>query len=218
MRSVIRGGRPVESGGQPVSFANYGHAKEFLIKRLGEYCSYCERTGDLHVEHIVPKSKSPDLETEWSNFLLGCVNCNSRKSNDNDSRDGYLWPDNDNTFNAFEYRSGGRVSVGDNLRKDNHKKALALFDLVGLGAKESRTDKRRHKRRWAWDQAVEVRDKLVGKDDSQRRLAVMVAAGTGFFSVWMAVFQDDADMRRRLVDAFPGTRDDSPPIRGGNPP
>lgn len=205
MRSVDRGAWPTGDDGGRIPFPEYGHAKLPLIERLGEYCSYCERPGDLHVEHVVPKTKAPKLETEWSNFLLGCVNCNSRKLNENDSRDGYLWPDSDDTFSAFVYRSGGRVGVNDGLGGDERRKAQALFELVGLGGIGTRTDRRRHKRRQAWDQANEVRGLI--DDDNSRILAVKLALGTGFFSVWMAVFQDDEDMCRRLVSAFPGTRD-----------
>ena len=204
MRSVERGRWPTERDGRRIPFPEYGHAKGPLMERIGEYCSYCERPGDLHVEHVVPKSVDDKLETEWSNFLLGCVNCNSRKWNKNNSRDGYFWPDTDDTFGAFVYRSGGRASVKDGLTPDEHRKATALFNLVGLGGMGTRTDKRRHKRRQAWDQAVEVRNLING--NGTRILAVKVALGTGFFSVWTAVFHDDDDMRQRLVDAFPGTR------------
>ena len=204
MRSVNRGPWPVGDDGRRISFANYSHAREPLIDRLGEYCSYCERPGDLHVEHVVPRSKCSRLKAEWSNFLLGCTNCNGRKSNHNDARDGYLWPDSDETFNAFLYRSGGRVEVKGKLDDAERSKACALFGLLGLGGAGSRTDRRRHKRRKAWDQAVLVRS-LVGDEDS-RVLAIQCALGTGFFSIWMAVFHDDEDMCQRLVDAFPGTR------------
>ena len=204
MRSVERGRWPTKQDGRRISFAEYGHAKGPLIERIGEYCSYCERRGDLHVEHVVPKSIDDDLKTEWSNFLLGCGNCNSRKFNRNTSREGYLWPDTHDTFGAFVYRSGGRALVKDGLTPDEYRKASALFNLVGLGGMGTRTDRRRHKRRQAWDQAVEVRNLIDG--NNSRTLAIEVALGTGFFSVWMAVFEDDDDMRQRLVDAFPGTR------------
>jgi len=204
MRSIDRGPWPTSDDGLNIPFAEYGRAKIPLIEKIGEYCSYCERSGDLHVEHVVPKSKAPELETEWSNFLLGCVNCNSRKRDNNDTREGYLWPDYDDTFDAFVYRSGGRVSVNANLTPDEGRKASALFNLVGLGGMGTRTDRRRHKRQQAWDQAVRVRS-LINDDDS-RTLAVEVALGTGFFSVWMAVFHDDDDMCERLTEAFPGTR------------
>lgn len=206
MRSVERGPWPTDDVGHKHVFSRYGHAKQPLIERVGEYCSYWERPGDLHVEHVVPKSVDDDLETEWTNLLLGCVNCNSRKSNKNNSRAGYMWPDVDDTFDAFTYRSGGRVAVNDTLTQTEHRKAVALFDLVGLGASGTPTDRRRHKRRQAWDQAVGVRGLI--KDDDTRTLAVQVALGTGFYSVWMAVFQDDDDMRQRLADAFPGTRNE----------
>ena len=204
MRAVERGPWPTGNDGQPIEFSHYRCAKLVLVDRIGDYCSYCERTGDLHVEHVVPQSIAPKLETEWSNFLLSCVNCNSRKSNENASRRGLLWPDCDDTFAAFVYRSGGRVSVNWNLTPKERRKACSLFNLVGLGESGTRTDRRPHKRRQAWDQAATVRS-LINDEDS-RCLAVEVALGTGFFSVWMAVFHDDSDMRQRLGDAFPGTR------------
>ena len=151
MRSVNRGPWPIGNDGRPISFRKYGDAKASLTQRIGEYCSYCERTGDLHVEHVIPKSVAEDLETEWSNLLLGCVNCNGCKSNRNHSRDGYLWPDRDNTFGAFVYQSSGYVVVNETLDEEEHSKASALFDLVRLGRRETHTDKRHRKRRQAWN-------------------------------------------------------------------
>lgn len=108
------------------------------------------------------------------------------------------------TFGAFEYRSDGRVNVDGNLSQDESCKAKALFDLVGLGEMGTSTDRRLRKRRQAWDQAVIARDRI--DSDDSRILAVKIAVNIGFFSVWMAVFQDDSDMRQRLIGAFPGTR------------
>ena len=204
MRSVDRGPWPKKDDGNRISFPRYGHAKGSLIDRIGEYCSYCERPGDLHVEHVIPRSKACELKLEWTNFLLGCVNCNSRKSDHNDSREGYLWPDSDDTFGAYVYRSGGRMDVNQDSGDDHQQKASALFDLVGLGEMGTPTDRRRHKRRRAWDKAVTVRSLI--NDENSRFLAIEVALGTGFFSVWMAVFRNDRDMCQRLLAAFPGTR------------
>lgn len=203
MRSVQRGPWPTRNDRSQISFPEYKHTKSHLIERIGEYCSYCERCGDLHVEHVIPKSKAKDLETDWFNLLLTCCNCNSRKSCKNDSRDGYLWPDRDDTFSAFVYQSGGRVSVNERLAEAEHRKALALFDLVGLGAQGSPTDSRHRQRREAWNTAVDAQG-CIG-DDNSRELVVKLALATGFFSVWMAVFHDDEDMRQRLTEAFPGT-------------
>ncbi|SAY39098.1 HNH endonuclease [Candidatus Synechococcus spongiarum] len=213
MRSVQRGEWPTGNNGSRISFQPYQKAKDHLIERIGEYCSYCERCGDLAVEHVIPKSKAENLETEWSNLLLGCVNCNSRKSNKNNSRDGYLWPDCDDTFNAFVYHESGRVSVNEGLAGDEHHKASALFDLVGLGAEGTSMDKRQRKRREAWNTAAKYRDSIHDDNSADksreieiRELAIKNALGIGFFSVWMTVFHDDEDMRQRLTEAFAGTR------------
>ena len=103
-------------------FHPYNKAKSNLLERIGEYCSYCERTGDLHVEHVVPRRRRPDLTEEWTNFLLGCTNCNGIKSNRNHSRDGYIWPDRDDTEAAFEYLPDGIVRVRHDIRHQSERR------------------------------------------------------------------------------------------------
>ena len=171
---------------------------------MGNYCSYCERTGDLHVEHVVLKSKSPKLEEIWDNFMLGCGNCNSRKSDMNSSRKGYMWPDRDDTHRAFEYRSGGRIAVNPDLPAKDMKRAEALFDLTGLDASGSATDPRRSVRRRTWELAEEIKEDV--KDETTQNLAVKLAVATGNWSIWMTVFEEEPDMKLRLIESFPGTR------------
>ncbi|NKC14212.1 MAG: hypothetical protein GKR94_19135 [Gammaproteobacteria bacterium] len=74
------------------------------------YRSDCERTGDLHVEHVIPSNHRPELEQEWTNFLLGCVNCNAIKGDRDDSRNDCLWPDQDDTEAAFSYLPDGNCA------------------------------------------------------------------------------------------------------------
>ena len=206
MRSVNRGPWPTDEDGRRISYRE-DRTRELLTKRIGRYCSYCERSTDLALEHVVPKSIARDLETEWCNLLLACRNCNSCKSNSNHSRDGYLWPDRDNTFSAYEYQSDGRVSVNRELAEGEHRKALALFDLVGLGNSETHSNERDRLRRQAWKTAKQFHEFVLRHPNSDdRELVVQVALDIGFFSVWMTVFHDDEDMRRRLIEAFPGTR------------
>jgi hypothetical protein len=38
-----------------------------------------------------------------------------------------------------------------------------------------------------------------------REQIIDTATSTGFWSVWMSVFQDDNDMKKRLIEAFRGT-------------
>ena len=137
MRRVDRGSWPLDDASNPKNFQSYTKAKADLLSRLGEYCSYCERTGDLHVEHVIPRNHRPDLEQEWTNFLLGCVNCNAIKGDRNDSRNGYLWPDQDDTEAAFSYLPDGIVRVRDDLPEPDLTNAKRLFDLVGLGRRPS---------------------------------------------------------------------------------
>lgn len=204
MRSVNRGPWPTDNDGCRISFPRYRDAKSYLIERIGRYCSYCERYTDLDLEHVIPQSVAPHLVKKWCNFLLACKNCNRCKSNNNNSRNGYLWPDRDNTFGAFVYHSSGDVFVNETLVEKEHSKASALFDLVGLGRQNTSTNERNHLRREAWGTAALARD--LARDDNSRQLVVQLALATGFFSVWMAVFHDDEDVRQRLTEAFPGTR------------
>lgn len=59
-----------------------------------------------------------------------------------------------------------------------------------------------------WLAAEESKSDLQNNPDNVllRDYVVKLAKKTGFFSVWMAVFDDDNDMKSRLIDAFPGTR------------
>ena len=204
MCSVGRGPWPTGDDGNRRSFANYKKARIPLIERIGEYCSYCERKTDLDVEHVVPQKHAEELKAEWSNFLLVCRNCNRRKWHINTSREGYLWPDGDDTFGAFTYQSGSRISVAEGLEPGERSRAEALFQLVGLGELGTDTDRRRHKRRQAWDKAIKIRRAVNG--ENKRRWVIDVAVATGFFSVWMTVFRNDEGICRRLMQAFPGTR------------
>jgi hypothetical protein len=92
--------------------------------------------------------------------------------------------------------------------------AETLRDLVGLDRKPghpllSMADRRWQHRLDAYDKAIIARDGIndLPGDLVRRALAVQTAQATGFFSVWMAVFQDDPDMRRRLIAAFPVAAD-----------
>ena len=92
MRPILRGDPP------STQFDYYEDAKADLVARLGLFCSYCERPikTNLAVEHILPKTIYKDLELEWSNFLLSCVNCNSCKGSKDVDRSEVLLPDHDN--------------------------------------------------------------------------------------------------------------------------
>ena len=209
MRRVDRGPHPPDDGANPKRFHPYNKAKSDLLQRIGGYCSYCERTGDLHVEHVVPGRHRPDLEEEWDNFLLGCTNCNGTKGDRNHSRDDYLWPDQHDTEAAFEYLPDGIVKVRHDLPEPTRARATRLFDLVGLGRRPAADprarDLRWRKRREAWGQAEEARRRIEEGADAVD-CVVRLAMAVGFWSVWMTVFAAHPEVSDLLRQSFPGTR------------
>lgn len=208
--------RPVERGPAPRDYANYRLAIGDLEDRLGRYCSYCERRlpTSLAVEHVAPKSIHPDREVEWSNFLLGCTNCNSVKDDRDVPDDDILWPDRHNTMLALAYSRGGFVRPAGGLSPELRRRTQALIDLVGLdrhgrhgGQRPARRDRRWEDRDEAWATAEACRNRFesLGESEEARDLVIDAAKGHGFFSVWFAVFYRHIDVKLALIDAFPGT-------------
>lgn len=209
--------RPVDKGVAPQSYSQYQDARKDLVKRIGDYCSYCERQieTNLAVEHIQPKSLAPELRNEWSNFLLACSNCNSYKGRKNIELKKFFWPDSDNTFLAFDYLEDGRLSFNPSLTTEGQEIAQATIELFGLDREPGHIDRSKRstsndlrwsRRREAWDVAQRALGRLQGEDtENIRQLIVEVASGRGLFSIWMKVFESDTDMRRRLIQSFRGT-------------
>ena len=209
--------RPVDKGAAPAIYARYQDAGPDLQARLGDYCSYCERQIEtyLAVEHIQPKSLAPALRNSWSNFLLACVNCNSGKGDTPVNLPDYLWPDCDNTLRALEYQRGGLVSVNPALPGPLHPKAQAIIELTGLDKdpgnpnldrRPTDADRRWLRRQEAWQLASRDLQRLNNNDCAEvRELIVENALGRGMFSIWWTVFCGDADMKKRLRQAFLGT-------------
>jgi uncharacterized protein (TIGR02646 family) len=216
--------RPVRRGHSPLAedFEDYKDAKPYLVGRLGAFCSYCERpvATMLAVEHIQPKDHPAYhmLVGRWDNFLLACVNCNSAKKAKDVVLDRILLPDRDNTFAAFAYSVDGRVIPAPGLQVGLQSKAKDTLALTGLDKKISlATDEngkmvaldRVSQRMEVWLQAEDAKADAFADPDNVtlRKWIVNCALATGFFSIWITVFADDADMRRRLISAFPGTSD-----------
>ena len=217
MRPVVRGTCPQDQTGQQLRFAAYSHARRALIARLGEYCSYCEMHLDasLAVEHVKPKQPPGagtvlnERDLDWDNFLLACTNCNSIKGNKDLDLDACLWPDRDNTFLALAYAEGGLVDSRPGLQQVLAERLIALVGLDRMPDTEAASDRRWLNRREAWDMAVRAKTRLerCGSEDMRQQI-VETAQANGFWSVWMTVFECDADMLARLIAAFPGTCSD----------
>ena len=212
MRPVERGQVPVDEAGNPVAFAKHTDARDHLINRIGDFCSYCENAlhSQIDVEHVQPKTTAlggrPDLALSWDNFLLACSYCNRAKWDTVVNLDDYLWPDRDNTFHAFLYEVDSPPQPNNQFNPLAAKAALALINLTGLdrvpGHQEfSDRDRRYVKRKEVWGVALltlhQYRQGLVSP------LAVqLTAVSRGFFSVWMTVFQGEDEVRRLLLTGF----------------
>lgn len=65
-------------------------SKKWLKMRIkvfatyGRKCMKCDRKdGEMHVDHVVPRSKRPDLSLSFSNLQVLCRDCNMEKWNYN---------------------------------------------------------------------------------------------------------------------------------------
>lgn len=217
--------RPVERGPSPIKgeFKPYTKAFVELQSRLGPYCSYCERRmpTNLAVEHIQPKDpkRYPKLEGTWTNYLLGCVNCNSTKLNKDVVLADVLLPDRDNTAFAFAYGDDGKIIINNKLDKRQQAMAASALNIPGLDKPESTAldstgvavfIDRVAQRRQVWLIAEESKKELAKakRITSMKKIIADLALGWGYFSIWQTVYADDAEMRWLLIDAFPGTSKD----------
>lgn len=212
MRPVERGPWPQEANGTNKNFNPYGKSRADLMMRMEQYCVFCDRRLEtsLAVEHKLPKASFPALEHDWNNFLLACTNCNSTKGQRPNSLSDIYWPDQDNTFRAFEYVSGGRINVASGLTQIQTQKAQETLDLMGLQRTPNfsggASDRRWMNRREAWDLAEQQKQTLTQIDTPTiRQMIVDMAKFRGYWSVWMTVFASNANMRSRLINGFTGS-------------
>jgi uncharacterized protein (TIGR02646 family) len=209
MRPVEKGTVPTADNGQPKQYSNYQQARPDLIKRLGEYCSFCEGriAANLAVEHILPKSLHPQLALSWDNFLIACTNCNSTKGSQDIDIKNYYWPHRDNTVRAFVYQRGGLVSVNKALKSVAQDKAhLELTGLNKTGGSSTISDRRWINRRDTWNLAQRARQNLLKNNTPEMREQIVdTALARGFWERRMTIFQDDVDMLNRFIHEFPGT-------------
>jgi uncharacterized protein (TIGR02646 family) len=208
--------RPVERGSAPRDYARYEDAKPDLVARLGLFCCYCERPIKtlLAVEHVIPKILHPELERDWTNFLLACVNCNSTKGDRPVDRHDLILPDQDNPLRAFDYFRSGAVKPSTILNRDVEAKAINILRMTGLDKFPDEFDgeefvaalDRWQQRSATWTLASTQKREIADHDSEVlRRSTARMSLEAGFFSVWMTVFSDDIDMRRRFIEIFPGT-------------
>jgi uncharacterized protein (TIGR02646 family) len=210
MRPVNRGNIPKqEDGVSDKVYTSYKQAKDDLRDRLGSFCSYCEMNIDNQpdIEHVSPKSKNPELENEWNNFLLACKSCNIIKNNNNDNRKNYVFPDTHNTSFLYEYSIDG-VRVKDDLHEDIKALATATFDLVQLNRKldtSGRLDDRIVARNNSWEKAQEALKDFLELPTHDAMIRQTARSCNGFFSMWIQIFQDYPEVKKAILENVNGT-------------
>ena len=203
-------------------FKEYQHARRYLIDKIGEYCSYCEQkiVTSLAVEQVKTKSTNKNLELSWSNFLLGCTNCNSTKSDKEIELNDYLWVDLDNTYNIFAYDKTSLVSVSNRIIDINLiTKAQKSIELVGLDKKPSNqgtiewkeaSDKRFEHRIQAFiDSKDHVKSYSIANQSVRIQLLPFIktiVVNQGFWSIWMRAFENFPEVQKELITSFKGTQ------------
>lgn len=199
--------RPVKRPVFDTKYANYGSYLKPLIDSFGPFCSYCESRAKLDVEHVVPKSKNPNLALEWSNLLLGCARCNRDfKRDHNDNRDSYIWPDTSNTFDTYIYEETGRALVNEDLDKDIVNAALKLHKLVKLDDGATDQPVLNTQRKSTFNTALLTKSFYENGAVTTEDVLTFIKSSPDW-SVWMTVFSDTKEIQDLLLDNnnFPGT-------------
>ncbi len=224
MRPVHKGSTPKDDSENNIIFTEYSRSRRYLIDRIGEFCSYCERKieANLAVEHVRPKDSNPDLRLVWENFLLACTNCNSTKGSKPVILNKFVWPDNDNTYQYFSYDESGIVNIALSVRDNNLKEKIQdTLDLVGLQKRPPRigsadweraSDRRYEHRIQAWSEAnhYAIQYQNVSNEIKEVMLPLIttIVSHQGFWSIWMKVFVAFPEVQIELINNFPGTNKD----------
>lgn len=108
--------------------------KQAVLAEANEKCIYCESKprhvspGD--VEHLLPKSKFPELVVEWSNLGFVCSECNRRKGDYHDENEPIVNPfvEDPKTFLLF---AGAIVA-----ERPGSRRGIVTIKKLGLGRGE----------------------------------------------------------------------------------
>jgi hypothetical protein len=209
--------RCVDKGIKLEPYSKYSDAMPYLVERLGCYCSYCEMVipNEPDVEHIQPKSLGGAVNL-LENLLLSCKKCNKIKKAKNPNREDHLWPDDDNTFVAYEYYNEIYIRPAQIIVKTPFEKlALNTLSLTGIDrlpnkvwkpTKKDKKDLRWQSRKVAWGKAEKAL--IYWHNNPSPELCDLIAEtahSTGFYSIWAQKFIAEPVVLAKIKAKYPNT-------------
>lgn len=219
--------RCVDKGINLSPYKKYRDAMPYLTGRLGWYCSYCEMeiSNEPDVEHVQPKTKGGAADL-LENFLLGCKKCNKIKSNKNPDRTNHLWPDQDNTFIAYEYYNEIFIRpAAIIIRTPNEALAKNTLELTGIDrlpkkihnpSKAMKRDSRWQKRKTAWGKAQRALTYWLRNPTNELCDQIAeTAESSGFYSIWVQFFSGEPLVLAAIKSKFLNTYEPIPDGLGG---
>lgn len=223
MRPINRGEVPTLPNGRPKTVSNYRSWRADLINRIGYYCCFCNihLTDSPQVEHVIAQDIDSSKSLEWDNMLLACGPCNRTKSNFPCPPNTHYLPQFHNTHLAFEYFTSSTLINGQSAAFVRHLpgisnsgKARNTISLCALDRDTTRISNQATDLRWKYRKEAMLiakiwRDEFDGwahsKLNSFIDLLRTIVQKSGFWSVWYYTFSDVIDIRKMLVQDFPGT-------------
>ncbi len=117
--------------------------KSSLFESSHQKCAFCEskpaESGNIEVEHFVPKSKYPDLAFSWDNFLPACRKCNGSKNDHDTLTNPIVNPYDINPEKVFHYRDI-RIVANDNDYKELGELTIQVCSLNSVRLMKPRAD------------------------------------------------------------------------------
>jgi hypothetical protein len=152
-------------------------------------------------------------------IIINIKNCNATKG-DTDINEAniaeYYWPHLHNTFLAFQYNNLGLVtpSTHEHVDFQRARNTINLFGLdkvaprAGTIAYEDASDLRFENRIKAWHYAEKWEFNYRQAEDGVRTLfreLLPSVLDSGFFSIWMTVFNNHLEVKELIINSFSGT-------------
>ncbi|MCG3885825.1 HNH endonuclease [Photobacterium leiognathi] len=125
--------------------AHYRHEsiKNSLFNSSLHKCAFCEtkpsESGNIEVEHFLPKSSHPNLAFKWENFLPACRKCNGSKSDHDSLNEPIINPYDTDPDDVFSYKDI-RISANSNEHQSLGEMTIKVCSLNSVRLMKPRAE------------------------------------------------------------------------------